>query len=658
MKRIILPLFFLACFFSVKGQVIFYEPMSERLTGYSMDVELDPEAKTVSGSMEAYWVNNSSKWVPDIQMHMYLNAFSSNKSTFYNENHGSPGSSEKDYGWITINNIINRKGTDLKKNLEYIQPDDGNPYDKTVLRILLPEPVAPGDTAYLYIDFTSKLPSNIRRTGFTDDFFFVAQWFPKFGVYETKGMRTAEEDGWNCHQFHTSSEFYANHSVYKVKIKVPGEYIVGSGGQLIKEEINDEGFKILNYRAEDIVDFAWTAWPGYKEYEDQWEHVKIRFLSPPGREDQVERQFKAVKNALEYLNEHVGPYPWPHLTFVDPPTKGAGAGGMEYTTIFTSMSAPRMPEYIHMPDMVTVHEFGHSYFMGILATNEFEEPWMDEGINSYWESRIMDHYYGPGKGIISHKHFWLSDKESQRMGYVNASNRNVSDNSPFAWEYPHGSYGMLSYQKAATWLLTMQGIVGEETMDEIFRTYYKEWAFKHPSAKDFIEIANRVVTRMHGDKYGENMNWFLDQTLYGTGICDYKLASISNYKERSFRGMVKTDTAGMVLRKDDTAGDTLYTSVVRVERLGDLMLPVEVNILFEDGTELTEYWHGKTRYIDYEYSGPNKVIQAVIDPEYKIPMDVNYINNSYTIKPDMVPQKRIVRKLLTFMQFLTHIISL
>ncbi len=658
MKRFILPLFFLACLISVRGQVIFYEPMSERLTGYNMDVELDPEAKTVSGSMEAYWVNNSKQWVPDIQMHMYLNAFSSNKSTFYNENHGSPGSGEMDFGWIEINNIINRKGTDLKNNMAYIQPDDGNPFDKTVLRILLPEPVAPGDTAFLYIDFTSKLPSNIRRTGFTDDFFYVAQWFPKFGVYETKGMRNAEEDGWNCHQFHTSSEFYANHSVYKVKIKLPGEYIVGSGGQLISEEINDEGFKILHFRAEDIVDFAWTAWPGYKEYEDQWEHVKIRFLSPPGREDQVERQFTAVKNALEYLNEHVGPFPWPHLTFVDPPTKGAGAGGMEYTTIFTSTSMPRIPEYINLPDMVTVHEFAHAYFMGILATNEFEEPWMDEGINSYWESRIMDHYYGPGKGIINHKHFWLSDKESQRLGYISASNRSVSDNSPFAWEYPHGSYGMLSYQKAATWLLTMQGIVGEDTMDEIFRTYYKEWAFKHPSAKDFIEIANSVVTKMHGDKYGEDMNWFFDQTLYGTGICDYKLAGISNYKERSFRGMVKTDTAGMVIKKEDTTGDTLYTAVVRVERLGEVKLPVEVNIIFEDGTELTEYWHGKSRYIDYEYLGPNRVIKAVIDPEYKIPMDVDYINNSYTIRPDNVPQKRIIRKLLTFMQFLTHIISL
>jgi len=658
MKKLIVLIFFIAGFLYSKGQVIFYEPLSDRITGYTMDVELDTEAKTVRGSLEAYWVNNSGRSVPDVQMHMYLNAFRSNKTTFYTENNGSPGSREIDYGWIEINNIINRRGTDLKNNMEFIQPDDGNQYDKTVLRILLPEPVMPGDTAFFYIDFTSKLPSTIRRTGFNDDFFFVAQWFPKFGVYETRGMRYAQKDGWNCHQFHANSEFYANHSVYKVRIKVPGEYVVGSGGQLISEEINDEGFKILNYRAEDIVDFAWTAWPGYQEYEDQWEHVKIRFLSPASREDQVERQLAAVKHALEYLNEHVGPYPWPHLTFVDPPTKGAGAGGMEYTTIFTSASAPMIPDYIHMPEMVTVHEFGHAYFMGILATNEFEEPWMDEGINSYWESRIMDHYYGPGKGIIDHDHFYLSDKEMQRISYVHAANRSVSDNTPFSWKYPPGSYGMLSYQKATTWLLTMQGIIGEETMDEIFKTYYREWGFRHPSTRDFVNIANRVVRRMHGDKYGENMNWFFDQTLYGTGICDYKLARITNLKERSFRGMVKTDTAGMIVSRDDTSDDTIYTSVVRVERLGEVQLPVEVLVHFEDGTEVTEYWHGKDRYRYFEYLGTKKVVWSEIDPERKIPMDVNYINNSYTVKPDKVPQKRLIRKLATFMQFITHIISL
>ena len=146
--------------------------MSPRLTGYDMDVELHPDTKTVSGSMEAFWVNNSDKSVNEVRMHMYLNAFRSNRSTFYSENNGSPGSREIDYGWVDISNIINRKGADLKEYMRFIQPDDGNPHDMTVLQISLPEPVSPGDTAFFYIDFTSKPPSTIRRTGFNDDFFF------------------------------------------------------------------------------------------------------------------------------------------------------------------------------------------------------------------------------------------------------------------------------------------------------------------------------------------------------------------------------------------------------------------------------------------------------------------------------------------------------
>ncbi len=215
-------------------------------------------------------------------------------------------------------------------------------------------------------------------------------------------MRYRSTGGWNCHQFHSNSEFYANHSVYDVVITVPDEYVVGSGGMLISETdcIDDDNYKTLTCRAEDIVDFAWTAWPGYAVYTDQWRHVKITLLIPPERKDQVGRQFTAVKNALEYLTENVGPYPWTHLTFVDPPAVGNGAGGMEYTTIFTSTSIWKIPGFIHMPEMVTVHEFGHAYFMGILATNEFEDPWMDEGMNSFWEARIMDHYWGEKSGMI------------------------------------------------------------------------------------------------------------------------------------------------------------------------------------------------------------------------------------------------------------------
>jgi hypothetical protein len=165
---------------SLTGQVVLDQPMSSRLTAYNIDARLDTDAKTIHASMEAMWVNDSPGEVPDIQMHMYLNAFRSNKSTFYLSSGGGPGLREIDYGYVDIISMSDSKGDDLTGRMEYIQPDDGNEHDMTVLRVPLTEPVQPGDTLWLNIEFVSKLPSTIRRTGFTGDFFFVAQWFPKF----------------------------------------------------------------------------------------------------------------------------------------------------------------------------------------------------------------------------------------------------------------------------------------------------------------------------------------------------------------------------------------------------------------------------------------------------------------------------------------------
>lgn len=644
--------------YSLTGAQTFLEaPLSDRTTGYEIDVELMPDSKIVKGNMNAYWINRSGSGVSEVQLHMYLNAFRSNKSTFYRESGGSPGYRKTDYGWVDITSIHDSEGNDLFDRMFFIQPDDNNPDDMTVLRIELPEPVAPGDTVWLNMDFESKLPAHIRRTGYNEDFFFVAQWFPKFGVYETAGMRYASKDGWNCHQFHSHSEFYSNHSVYEVSITLPDEYVVGSGGMLQKEEVLDDGRKKLFYRAEDIVDFAWTAWPSYKLAEDQWEHVSISFLYPPGRENQVERQLGAVKNGLKYFSEHVGPYPWPHLTFVDPPSIGSGAGGMEYTTIFTSSSSGSIPEFVLMPEMVTVHEFGHAYFMGILASNEFEEPWMDEGINSYMESRAMDHFYGPGKGIINHKKFAFSDRSMQRLSYVQSEDKMVVDNTPTSWEYPHGTYSMMSYSKAATVLWTLQGILGEETMDDIFREYYRVWGFKYPTGRDFIDLVNRVVSENHADKYGESMDWFFDQTLFGTGVCDYKLDGISNLKQRSFRGIVKSDT-GMVVKEESTLGDSLYLSTVRIQRLGEVMLPVELLVHFDSGREELEQWDGRERYKNFEYLGAEKVLWAKLDPDNKITMDIDLINNSYTTEDNHVPVKAFFRRLSVLSQYLIHLLTL
>ena len=364
------------------AQIINKEKLSERITGYKMDVRLDTDEKSVSGTMDAYWVNKSSDTVPDLRMHLYMNAFRSNQTTYFREAGGSPGSKDSDPGWTEIKSFTVNNGIDLTSAMQYISPDDNNPEDKTVLRVMLPEPALPGDTVSVTIEFKTRLSSFFRRTGYNDNYYFVAQWFPKFGVYEPAGLRNRTKGAWNCHQFHFDSEFYSDHSVYEVGINTPSEYIIGSGGLLISENETGEGRKTSRYRAEDIVDFAWTAWPDYLVVTEQWRHVTITLLTSKDRARQVSRQFTAVKNALEYLNDNVGPYPWPYLTFVDPPLKGSGAGGMEYTTLFTSASAYIMPGWIHLPELVTVHEFGHAYFMGILASNEFEEPWLDEGINS------------------------------------------------------------------------------------------------------------------------------------------------------------------------------------------------------------------------------------------------------------------------------------
>lgn len=648
MKRILIVLILLPSVFSaVTGQVIFKIPKSTRTTMYSIDAKLDPATATVDGQMKAYWINRSSDIVDNVRMHLYLNAFRNSRSTFYREMGDSPGKSRKDAGWIDIKSITGRDGSDMLPMMQYISPDDGNKDDKTVIRIDLPEPAKPGDTVFLNIDFESKLPSRIIRTGYSGNFFFVAQWFPKFGVYEPAGMRYATTGGWNCHQFHSRSEFYADPGIYDVTITLPDNYVVGTCGMLMKETRDNDGEKTLEYRAEDIVDFAWTAWPGYSVFTDHWNDVQITLLLPGERKDQVDRQMKAVKYALEYFSENVGPYPWPYVTIVDPPTKGAGAGGMEYTTLFTSESVKGVPSYLHLPEMVTIHEFGHAYFMGILESNEFEEPWLDEGVNTFWENRIVDHYYGASSGLLDHPWLKVSDSEVTRMRYVRSGSRQASTNRLYSWQYPHGTYSMMSYSKTAVVLNTLMGIIGEETMNEIFREYYREWAFKHPSGQDLIDVANEVNTRMNGDKFGPDLNWFFSQTLFGTGICDYRVSGLVNNKP------VKTWADSL-----PSASDSIYNSKLQLERTGDVMLPEEILVHFSDGHEVTEKWDGKSRTKDFSYTGKYKVLWAKIDPDYKITMDVNYINNSKTVDPDRVPERKLADKFITFIQFFLNFLSL
>ena len=655
MKKLLLVLTLILLWLQSECQVIFETPLSDRLTGYDINADLNPARHMVTADMKAYWVNPSEHPVSEVMMHMYLNAFSSNKSSYAIEGRGGPSGKEGS-GWIRILTISDGAGNDLSKVMKYVSPDDGNQDDRTVLRIDLPEPVKPHDTLWLKVRFESKLPNLTSRTGYNQDFYFVGQWFPKFGVYETAGTRQRVADGWNCHQFHANSEFYANHSVYNVSVTMPDEYVAGSGGITVEEIENSDSTKKVVWHAEDIVDFAWTAWPGYKVVKDKWRGVDITLLTTTEALKNSGRQIQALKNSLEYLDANVGLYPWPHVTFVDPPSIGAACGGMEYTTLFTSEPSALFPNAFKMVYMVTMHEFDHAYFMGILASNEFEEPWLDEGVNSYWESRVVDNYYGEGYGLIRLPFMKFSDYDYQRVTYVVTSSKRVATNDMFSWQYPHGTYGMMSYNKAAIWLSSLEGIIGTETMNDVFKEYYRRWAFRHPSGKDFIDVVNDVVKKEYGNKFGDNMNWYFDQVLYGNGICDYKLVDISNRKITGFSGIVEGDSVSYI--KSDRKADTLNKAMVRLERLGDITIPVKVAIGFDNGDQVIEEWDGKAWYKDFTYEGMRKVTWAKIDPDYKNPMDVNLINNSYGIEPNHVASGRMMTKFIALMQLLISFITI
>ena len=641
--------------FAQEDTVVISTP-SARNANYDMDVKLDTEKKTINGQMQLTWRNISKDTINELQFHLYLNAFKNTKTTFMKESGGSfrgdiAGKDDLSWGYIDIKDLRLKNGENLTKKIEFIQPDDGNKDDQTVIKVPLPDSIGvlPGQSIVVLCKFESKLPKIFARTGFVGNYFFIGQWFPKIGVYEPEGMRYATKGAWNCHQFHANSEFYADFGVYNVNITVPKDYVVGATGQLVNEKL-DGNNKTYNYHAEDVVDFAWTASQKYIDLRNEWENVQIRLLLQPEHKDQAERHFVAVKHALKYFKKHLGEYPYPNITIVDPPIYGMGSGGMEYPTLITAGSMAWMPEGLKMTEMVTIHEFGHQYFMGILASNEFEEAWMDEGMNSYFETRIMDEAYGKNTSMLEFAGIRIGDTEMQRTGYVHSDYRNIAESYRYAWEYPHGGYGMCSYNKPATFLNTLHRMVGDECNDEIWKTFYQRWKFKHPCSKDFISVVNEVVTKHHKDKFGKDMNWFFDQVLYDSKVCDYKLYAIYNRKIQKKNGLF--DLQGEKVKANELPEDSTkkYEAKVRIKREGEIIIPIEVLVRFEDGQEIIKTWSGRERSHEFKFYTDAKIVSAQIDPENKIQIDVNLANNSKQYEPNMNPAWKYMVKFLFWMQ--------
>ena len=599
------------------------QALSNRIANYDISVKLDAEKHTLEGKQKLTWKNSSTDEITELQFHLYLNAFKDKNSTFMKESGGNlrrdkmDKSSKENFGSISILSMSVRGGENLTKKIKFIQPDDLNTNDQTVISVPLSKALKPNESISLDIDFKAKLPKIFARTGFVNDYHLVGQWFPKIGVYESAGMRYAKRGQWNCHQFHADSEFYADFGTYKVDMTVPKNFILAATGVFQSEVLNKDNTKTIRYRADDIHDFAWTVSPKFIVTERRWKHVKIKAVMQPEHRGSTERYFESAIIALEYFQKNLGKYPHPVLTLVDPPLAGAGSSGMEYPTFITcGETFWGIPSGIRLPEVVTIHEFGHQYFQGMLASNEFEESFLDEGFNQYYETRIMDESYGKGS-LINLFGYKMGDTESARMAYVSMENPKISEIFRDSWKYPKGTYGTLTYMKTATMLKTLENLIGRSTMDEVMQTYFIRWRFKHPAVKDFINIVNEIAPKRSNYKYGKNFDWYFEQVLYKAPDCDYAVSEIED-------------------------------NSCKIERLGEMIIPTEILIKFTDGKEELITWNGESKTKTYKFE--KAINTVIIDQKNKILLDLNLNNNSQTINQSSLAFTKYAIKVMFWLQ--------
>jgi hypothetical protein len=601
-------------------------PMSQRIVHYEIDARYTPSNHTVDATEVLTYHNLTGQSLDHFPFHLYQNAFQPN-ATFVRDSK-LMGSRDIHYEkWETkyngsedIKSIEVVGQGDLTRNLQFVAPDDGNKEVTTVVDLHLAKPIPAGAFVQFKIAFQTKFPETQARSGWKRDFVLGGQWFPKVGVWW--------HGAWNCHQYHNTTEFFADFGVYDVKLTVPLNEVIGASGVEVRNVNNSDRTKTVTYHGDDIHDFAWTVSPRYQvkesTYQAQMGPVKLRFLMQPAHWDQVERHEKITRETLDRFEKWYGPYPYKTLTVVDP-EPGSAAGGMEYPTFITGETTWWMPDGVRAVEGVVEHEFGHQYWYGMVATNEFEDAWMDEGINSYTEVKVLDSILGEKTSILNFAGATYGEPQTQRDFYIGVADRDPMAENAFAYVNSN-TYAGVTYGKTASVLLTLEGIVGEGTMAKAMHTYFMKYRFTHPAKEDFLKTIEEVS--------GKDLRWYFNQAVYGTQVLDYEVLSANSFPVNWFEEK-KED------KKKSDESSTVYQTYVTVHRKGDFVMPIDVEVKFENGERSREHWDGQSRWTRFAYQKKTKVESVEIDPDHKIHIDRDNFNNSLVLEPRPKPTQKI-----------------
>jgi hypothetical protein len=645
-------------------------PLSTRVVDYALDAHINTSQKSVDATESLTYHNLTGQPLTTFPFHLYLNAFRP-ESTFTSETHFNGGirdsESADEYparklGSITLTTLSAESSGGSFGNilplLHFTAPDDNNQNDHTVAELTLPRPIAPGDSITFHIAFHDQFPESVARNGYKRDFLMGGQWYPKLGVFW--------HGAWNCHQYHATTEFFSDFATFRVRLTLPRNYTLGASGVPTGDQANNDGTRTLSFYGEDIHDFAWAASPHFTlttgTFLSSLGPVQVRVLALSEHPKAGPRYLRILLASLDQFDRRFGPYPYKILTLIDP-EPGSEIGGMEYPTLITGDYSALDPTLT--TEITAEHEFGHQYWYGMVATNEFEDAWLDEGINSYTEVNVTAAILGRDRSAVSFPWASASDQELQYTEYI--ADPDYDPVTRHAWQFRDAmSYGGITYGKSATLLKTLEGLIGRETMADAMRTYFMRYRFTHPTTENFLTTIEEVAIR-HGRatpgftiaaaptpfppqptiSVGSSLRPYFNQAVYGTQVLDYAVEA------------VRSDPA---IWWKPASGQTQFRDAVTVHRLRAFRMPVTLEVTFTDGSRLREHWDAShagpaenDRWHTFTWTRNAKIASAEIDPDHILLLDANRFNNSFTVAPNHTPARKLATLYASGLQLLSQL---
>jgi hypothetical protein len=599
-KKLFIIYYFVFSSFSSFSQNYFQQEVN-----YKINVRLEDEKNYLYADETIEYINNSPDTLHFIYFHLWPNAYKNSQTAFAIQNLNIPFLKKK----ITDNGFID--GLDFKVDNQTIEwkIDDKN---IDICKLILKNPLLPNQKITISTPFYVKIPENISRLGYEGQSYQISQWYPKPAVYDVKG--------WHEIPYLDMGEFYSEYGSFDVSITVPKNYVVAATGNLqTKSEIhfldslanlNSKNSKISNnvefpkseketktirFTEKNIHDFAWFA-------DKRYNVLKGDVVLPNSNDTVTTWSFytnlnaKTWRKSLEYVNDAVynyslwlGNYPYKNCTAVE---GGIFAGGgMEYPTITV------IGNYEDAFDLesVIMHEVGHNWFYGIFGSNERDNPWMDEGLNSFYELRYIEKKY-PGKNMDSELDINTTKmleilnfpyRKKYELGYQFNARRNLDQECTLnSNDFAAINYQLIVYSKNAFIFNYLKNYLGEMEFDRIMKIYFEKWKFKHPQPEDFIKLFK--------ENSKENLSWFFDDVLQTRKRIDYKISS-------------------------------LHKNELKVKNLGQIQSPFNISLLKNDSL-VNSFWNksiSKKEIIQIPNFDFDKI---VIDYEQIMP-DINKRNN-------------------------------